>query len=453
MELKTILNGKFIRGDIKRRYYRPFLKDSEKIYVNSLVKMSGLSIPRNINNSLENSEEIINNFLKLFKRNRLKYSKLLALECSIPLFESKKKMDNAISFLSQCVPRYKKELNLKNKENIFLFSKGTILISLSGSDPLEGLINAFIPALFIGNTIFVKPSKKSPLIVYNIFRDYIASFKFSSFINLLIPERKLLERLISNRSFDFVYWTGSYSSAKEIYLYCAKSFTEFYFEGSGADKLFIFKGFRKWKLFHETIMRSLIDLNGNNCNRVHTIFVDKEISSEVVKRIIKLVKRISFAENMDSSKRYVIGPRNDPNEIGELGKIKERVIFQEAYKHLKDSGLFYGPEIIFQSESDQIFDNEIFGPIILLREVSDPYDQLIQQPENSYGLGITLFYDEKDVRFEKSFLNSLPFGRINLNKNPLTVSLFDPWGGTKKSGFGGANSWLDKFSNKKYVND
>lgn len=389
--VSSIINGRCVVGN-------------EPFEVNSSFSVSQISdenrIPKKIFYSKPLSKSFFENMYVIFKSNKDKYVKGLSNECSIPLEQSSKKIDAILDFLKNAYETYEDYV----KKSTYIFSpKGTVVIGVSSTDPLEGMINALIPALFTGNNCYVKPSRRNFLLNYLFYSDMSKIPEFTERCHLLFVTNECFKESILNNKFDFIYWSGSYESAMNIQKITINSSTEFYFEGSGYDFLYVDDIFDK-DLFKKIIYNSLTNLNGDNCNRVKVI-LSKNDNYLPIKNLVHDVYK----------------------------KIEEDIVDTGILPSYKEVSL----EKIFQDSSKSILQS--------LVEKEDTILSLLN--ESDFGLGLTILTNNE----EKFLMNKYPVSRLNINCDPLDVSYFEPWGGIKKSGSRGSIGWIDKFSNKCFV--
>lgn len=345
------------------------------------------------------SKSFFDGIYNQFVSSKKSYVTALSSICNISIKQSSQKFDSAANFLKNAYEFY---YNSSRSSSHYIIPKGNVVISISSTDPLEGMLNALIPALFAGNNCFVKPSRKNFLINYMFFRDMQHIPEFSHRCHLLFTTNECFSRSVSSGAYDFIYWSGSYASSLSIKGLTANTPTEFHFEGSGFDILHLDSMYSK-ELFERIIINSFTDLNGKNCNRVRIISFPSQLSTQVQAQLQQISSELLDSKGLSIAFSQV---ENSDDLFNESGNVDLTLIETSSFQELK---------------------------------------QLID--ESDYGLGLTILTD----RVEDALSNKFAVSRLNINSDPLCVDYFDSWGGIKKSGSSGSKHWLDKFSYRCHV--
>jgi acyl-CoA reductase-like NAD-dependent aldehyde dehydrogenase len=343
---------------------------------------------------------------------------MLSLETNISINKANRKIDIIKNYLNKCRDEFDSyENEIWTNNNLLLRKKGSILISLSGYDPLENLINALIPALWLNNYVYVKVSRKSPLCVSELLKDLNNLYPLNNKLNLLIIENPVLIDLIENNFFNFVYWTGSFQSAKLIEKVCIDNNIEFAFEGSGQDILYIDNSFDNWSFFNEILIQSLTEINGNNCNAIKIIAIDEDIYSKTILEIEKVIKSIKIQQNINDLNELSIGHQKDSN-IENISKILDYFSKYKSISSFNNKSNLISPILYFDVNIDDIFKYEILGPIIFTFKSKDINEIIEMTRKSPFGLSLTLLSKKY---FSKDLLKKFDISRLNINCNPLNV--------------------------------
>lgn len=451
--IKSIVEGKFIEQKNNLiNYNKFFLKEftNEEVYVNEItdIKLFENCFSRR---SLTTSgiKNLMDSFHKVIKLNFNKYNLLLSVECGISLKQSENKINQILGYIEGSLNEFTKYENFLKENSLYLMPKGKVLISISGSDPFEGMFNSLLPALFTQNIIYIKPSRKSSLLIYSFFIDIMKCEEFvQSNINLIFPSNELFEEMINQRYFDYVYWTGSIQSTHKIGVECAKNNIDFSFDGAGVDMAYIDESFTDLDFLKNIIVNSITNLNGKNCNAIKFLFIQEEVFENIKKIIIDITKSIKKLENIQDSCDYQIGPLSE-NEIRYLNETENKLGKFKKISSFKDEDFYFSPKVyISDFLSDELINTEFFGPIMIIKSVKNFEEVIRYQNASNFGLSFSVF--SKCLNIEH-MLNNIRVGRFNINIDPLDVSFFEPWGGIKNSGSRGVENWIEKFSNKSFM--
>lgn len=202
-EIKSIISGNLVENYNNKIEYDKFFLDK---YLDEEVELNEISdikiIDNYLNDFFDNNYEydtkiIFNQIYEVLKNNLDKYSMLLSIETNISLKQSKDKLKSILSYIKNAYNNFNDYKEKLIFDSIYINKKGSILISISGSDPFEGFINSFLPALFLRNKVYVKASRKSALMIYNFFQDLILIKNFNkNILNLIFCSNDLFVKLI-----------------------------------------------------------------------------------------------------------------------------------------------------------------------------------------------------------------------------------------------------------------
>jgi acyl-CoA reductase-like NAD-dependent aldehyde dehydrogenase len=186
------------------------------------------------------------------------------------------------------------------------------------------------------------------------------------------------------------------------------------------------------------------------CDSIRGILVHSSIYDELTANL-----------KSDISKIVIGSPTNKTTQIGAvLQGTSARVETIIKKSLIKDGDLWnysvkdniIKPSLILNPEdvSPIILEN-IFAPIIWIRKVANYSESItFYNKKNVFGLGFSVFCNDK--KHIDEFINKIKVGRLNINKDPIDIGIFDPWGGIKISGKDGPSYWTEKISNRKYIN-
>jgi acyl-CoA reductase-like NAD-dependent aldehyde dehydrogenase len=86
---------------------------------------------------------------------------------------------------------------------------------------------------------------------------------------------------------------------------------------------------------------------------------------------------------------------------------------------------------------------------VWIKPIQKMEDSLAFYDKNKHGLCATILCKNKKGAMQLA--KQINVATIFINKSPIHVTPYMPWGGIKKSGFGGPQYWFLKFLNKKKV--
>lgn len=327
--------------------------------------------------------------------------------------------------------------------------KGNVLLILSANEPVIVTTILVFSALFVGNTVFVKPSAKTPSYGYFLIKELVKIPSMKRRAHYLLTDIEETGRLIESHSFDFVIAFGSRATSKKLGILCANSEVEFLQESEGNDWAYVDKTCESLDKVSKIIVDSFVRHNGQMCNSVRGVIAHSSVYEELVKH---LKKRI-FALPVGS-------PRLMNSRIGALisgtapraeALVRDAAVAAGEVWNFSIKNNVVSPALILNPDiGSSIISESIFAPVLWVKKAENHLEAIsFYQKRNKHGLSFSVF--SRDEQVINDFIRRICAGRININKHPLRGGLWDPLGGIRLSGCGGPRYWVEKFSNRKYL--
>lgn len=374
-----------------------------------------------------------------------KIIEIVSDETGSPIFYHMEDMKTAIAFLEK-IHLIEKVLPKK-----YLYEpKGNILLIFSANEPIILATILIFSSLFMGNTVFVKPSSKTPSYSYFLVKKLAKISMFKKRIHYLLINKEETERLIKTRIFDFVLSFASRSTNKKLGAICADSEVEFLQESEGNDWVYIDKDCGFHANISRIVIKSFTRHNGQMCNSVRGILIHSSLYDIFVKLLKNTLSNVSVGSPHIMKTRIgalLAGTSARADFIVQKSSAKTDNVLNFSIKNnVITPSLILNPD-----NASSIFSESIFAPVLWVKKVKSFSEALsFYRKKNLHGLGFSVFSSDKKI--VSKFVNNIKAGRININKNPLHTGVFDPLGGIKLSGYGGPSHWVEKVSNRKYIN-
>ncbi len=341
-------------------------------------------------------------------------------------------ISNAHDFLSDEV------ISTEAKRSYVSFEPlGVIFLIMPWNYPLWQVSRAAIPAMLAGNSIVLKHAS----IVSGSSKKIEEIFDSPLFKTVIVKGSSALDLI---KYSDGVSFTGSTNVGRQIYMESAKNIRKVVLELGGSDPFIVLKSADLKFAAHNAALGRLQN-NGQSCIASKRFIVNESIYNDFRKELENAFARIKIGNQMDPE--TYLGPvssdsqseilREQINQLKSLGKITS---------YGDDHGNMIPPTI---ADLNSPYNEEVFGPIALLRKFRTPEEALGIANEIEFGLGASIWGDPEEA---DSYITGIESGMVFVNKIVASDPRL-PFGGVKKSGVGRELSrhGLLEFTNKKTV--
>lgn len=443
--LISIIDGEEIARGNEEFVTDPF---SLKV-VASIKKIDFLDKPRNkqaVSVPLELLFKVFEKLSDWIQKNRGNIVSIAAEETGSPIKYHDEDIGAILEFLSKS-----KDYAASRSKDYVWQPKGKIALFLSANEPIILGTLPVLAGLLAGNEVWVKPSSKTPSVPYLIIKKLLELGVPSEALHVIFPSRGLAQKLISLGFFNTILSFGNYRTNRTLASLAATSGTEFICENEGNDWVYVDKSYTSsLQELAEILVKSFCKHNGQMCDGVRGILVDKTHYLSLLSEMRLLVSSVIVGD-----------PQNKKSEIGVLltdscGFITKTIeytqpISKEIINFKQQDNRVYPTIIVEPNHNAEIITSGLFGPIVWICPTSS-LDEVISlyKTRNDFGLGFSIF--SEDTAVINTLTTQISVSRININTNPVQISIFSPWGGVGKSGSDGPMSWIERLSNRKLLN-
>jgi 1-pyrroline-5-carboxylate dehydrogenase len=305
-------------------------------------------------------------------------------------------------------------------------------------------------ALVAGNTIVMKPATDTPWTVRLLaecFRD--AGLPDGTFNYVTGPGSTLGEGLVNSELVDGITFTGSFDVGMHIYRTFAdgKYPRPIILEMGGKNPSMITRNADLDRAV-SGILRSAFGLQGQKCSANSRIYVDEEIYSEFVPKLIEAANELRVGDPTD--REVFMGPvinqgsyqdfKDFSEELSEAGEflIGGKVLAEGGM----EKGFFVEPTIVADVEADhRLWKHEMFLPITMVHSYQGLDQAMELANSSSYGLTAGFYGSDEEADW---FFENIEAGVTYANRPQGSTTGawpgFQPFGGWKGSGSSGKNA-------------
>uniref|UniRef100_A0AAF5D5U0 RRM domain-containing protein n=1 Tax=Strongyloides stercoralis TaxID=6248 RepID=A0AAF5D5U0_STRER len=308
--------------------------------------------------------------------------------------------------------------------------------------PIQTAMWKIAPALICGNSVIYKPSPLSPVspVILGMLFEY--SGLPSGVLNIIQGDGECGKILCLDKDISKVSFTGSVSTGKNILGYCSsKMIKPATMELGGKSSLIISEDADIKSAVYGAMMANFFS-QGQVCSNASKVLVHKNILPQFTKLVVEETKKLVIGDPL--SLKTHIGACISLDHMNRVKNYIDNSINLGATKlcggdilkleNELSNGYYLSPCILTNVDSTmKAYQEEIFGPVMMIIPYDDDEEALQIANETIYGLAAGIF--TKDLKRANYFIDNLVAGNVYVNTYNDTAPQL-PFGGMKQSGYG-----------------
>lgn len=391
----------------------------------------------------------LNKIADLIEKNSDTLAEILTLEQGKPLPEAKAEvLSNVENFrwnaaeakriYGDIIPREQDHHWLVVKQPI-----GVVGAITPWNFPSNMIARKIAPALCVGCTIVLKPSKETPLSALALGDIITRAGVPDGVVNIVLGNSSEIgKELTENEQIKKITFTGSTEVGKTLYEQSAPSLKKVSLELGGHAPFIVFED-ADIDLAVTSLIAAKFRNNGQVCTSPNRIFLHHSIKETFVKKLLEKMPEVTVGNGFDAP---TVGPLINQDGIE---KIEEqladatqkgaKILFggQRLTDEPFKNGNFFAPTVLDSVTNKMaIYYEETFGPVIPLITFSDNQEAINAANDSKFGLASYFFSTNLHTVSEVSA--KLQYGMVGVNEMAISNPAV-PFGGVKHSGFGREN--------------
>jgi succinate-semialdehyde dehydrogenase/glutarate-semialdehyde dehydrogenase len=313
---------------------------------------------------------------------------------------------------------------------------GPVLAIMPWNFPLWQAMRFAAPALMAGNVGLLKHASNVPqtaLYMEELFRR--AGFPADVFQTLLIGSKQV-EQVLGDARVAAATLTGSTPAGRSVASIGGQHLKKTVLELGGSDPFVVMPSADLAKSA-QVAVTARVQNNGQSCIAAKRFLVHVDVAEEWTALFIARMAALVVGDPMDDATD--VGPLATESGLRDLEGLVADAVGKGATvlcggKALGGHGWYYPPTVLTDvDESMQIWTEEAFGPVAVVRTFADIDEALRLANDTQFGLGSN-FWTE-DPAEQVRFVRDAQAGIVTLNG--MTTSYPElPFGGVKNSGYG-----------------
>ena len=296
----------------------------------------------------------------------------------------------------------------------------------------------FANAIMCGNTFVLKPSEKDPsasMFIADLLRQ--AGLPDGVF-NVVHGDKVAVDRLLEHPDIAAVSFVGSTPIAKYVYETGIRNGKRVQALGGAKNHMLVLPD-ADLDMAADAAVSAAYGSAGERCMAVSVVAAVDTIADKLIEKIKTRVPNIKVGPGTDPSAE--MGPlitREHRDKVAgyvqNAAKEGAKVVIDGTAK-AKDAGFFLDPSLIDGAKPGmKCYDEEIFGPVLVITRVEGYEAGLKLINDNQYGNGTAIF--TRDGGVARQFQFDVQVGMVGINVPiPVPVSYYS-FGGWKASLFG-----------------
>jgi len=296
----------------------------------------------------------------------------------------------------------------------------------------------FANAIMCGNTFVLKPSEKDPsasMFIADLLRQ--AGLPDGVF-NVVHGDKVAVDRLLEHPDISAVSFVGSTPIAKYVYETGTRNGKRVQALGGAKNHMLVLPD-ADLDMAADAAVSAAYGSSGERCMAVSVVAAVETIADKLIEKIKTRVANIAVGPGTDPSAE--MGPlitREHRDKVAgyvqNATKEGAKVVIDGTSK-AKDAGFFLDPSLIDEAKPGmKCYDEEIFGPVLVVTRVEGYEAGLKLINDNPYGNGTAIF--TRDGGVARQFQFDVQVGMVGINVPiPVPVSYYS-FGGWKASLFG-----------------
>ena len=317
---------------------------------------------------------------------------------------------------------------------------GVVALITPWNDPLLTPCRKLGPALISGNAVIIKPASATPLCVMKL-AELLREAGLPDGVLTVVTGRgdAVVHDLIDHPAIAGVSFTGSTETGMSIQKQLAGKNIRVQTEMGGKNTLLVMDD-ADLDLVESAVVAGGLGQVGQRCTATSRIVVHEAIADELQDRLVKVFQ--SQQVGPATAPGVTVGPVVDSRARESILEHRDRAVAQGARviaaapltDGQQDRAFLVAPALLEVSTKQDIWNEEVFGPIIGMAKVASFEEGVAAVNDTSYGLAAAIFTRSLANAFE--FARRANAGQVSINHPTTGWDVHHPFGGFGDSGSG-----------------
>jgi acyl-CoA reductase-like NAD-dependent aldehyde dehydrogenase len=304
-----------------------------------------------------------------------------------------------------------------------------VVVGIAGFNyPLLLASHKIAPAIAAGCPVIVKPAPQTPLATLWLVHLVRSVAPVAAMVQLVTGDAEVGAALTTDRRVGAVSFTGSAAVGHRIARDAAPTKTLLEL---GSNAALVVAEDADLDAAVDAVLRGGFYASGQACISVQRVLVVASVAEEFTERLLARLDEVVVGDPRDEKTR--VSALIDPGSTQRVAEWIEKSGARQVGGGI--DGTVLRPTVLLDvPDGVEAWDEEIFGPVVCLRTVSDVDEAFAAVNASRYGLHASVYTKSLNTAFRA--LDELEVGGVVVNEVPGFRSDTMPYGGVKDSGIG-----------------
>lgn len=317
-----------------------------------------------------------------------------------------------------------------------------------------------MPALVCGNAIILKPAEDTPACATFLMQIFHDAGLPAGVVNLIHGLGEEAGRaLVEHPDINLVSFTGSSETGAEVGATCGRTHKRVCLEMGGKNAQIVMED-ADLELALEGAIWGAFGTSGQRCTATSRLILHRDIKDEFTAALLDRTSKLRLGAGTHPDAE--IGPLVNESQLKRVSYYLD-VARSEGAKVLIGGeiasdgelkyGFFFKPTVLDNVTAEmRVAREEIFGPVVVLMEVSSFEEAIALLNDTPYGLSSSVY--TRDVNRAFGAMRDIEAGITYINGPTIGAEVHLPFGGVKQTGNGhreAGSAALDVFTEWKTV--
>ena len=384
----------------------------------------------------------------IFTRRKKELAKIMTREMGKPTFETEGDVQEAIDTCYYSASETRRLFGhtvpseMNNKFNMAVRTPiGVCGIITAWNFPIAVPSWKIIPAIAAGNTVVFKPSEDSPHSAV-IFAEILEEAGLPAGVfNVVFGEGEVGNQMVNHPDIKLIGFTGSTATGKKIASKCGELNKKFSLEMGGKNPQIVMDD-AILDLALDGVLWGAFGTTGQRCTATSRLILHEKVYDGFIEKLKAKAESLKLGDGLNAETQ--MGPVINQKAIDKIESYfkiaaEEGLSLVTGGKRASEgdlaNGNFFYPTIYKDvPESSRLFQEEIFGPVLVITKCISLEDAINKANNCQYGLSSSIFTN--DVRNSMIAMRDLEAGITYINAPTIGAEAHMPFGGIKGTGNG-----------------